>query len=116
MTPRIVLPTAPVAPTTATRISSTPWSVIARDDLGLDSVVAQLERGVQAANRLGHVAAADDAGDLDRRRRDHLDVDTRVAQDAEGLGRDARMRAHARTDERDLAHVGVGLDAHVVLA
>src|SRR3954452_17640797 len=91
ITPRMVLPTAPVAPTTATRISSNPWSVVARNVLGLNSVGAQLERGVQAAHRLGHVAAAHDARDLDRRRRDHLDVDARVAQHAERLGGDARV-------------------------
>src|SRR5215217_3504531 len=96
MTPRIVLPTAPVAPTTATRMSAHPRSVV-------------------APHVLGDVGSAHDARDLDRGRGDHLDVDAGVAQDAEGLGGDARVRLHSRADERDLAHVGIGLDAHPVL-
>ena len=37
-----------------------------------------------------HAVAADDAGDLDRRRRDHLDVDALVAERREDLRGDAR--------------------------
>src|SRR5699024_1825485 len=41
------------------------------------------------------------------RRRDHLDVDAGVGERGEEAGRDARVRAHARADERELAAVVV---------
>ncbi len=47
--------------------------------LGPDRAVArQLEGGVQRAHGVGNAVAADDAGDPDRRRGDHLDVDAVV--------------------------------------
>ena len=57
-----------------------------------------------------HVLARDHAGDPDRRRRDHLDVDALVAEDGEHLGGDARMRLHAGADDRHLAHRLVAAD------
>ena len=55
----------------------------------------------------GTLRGADDAGDLDRGGRDHLDVDGVLAEGLEDLGGHAGMRAHARADDRDLAHLGV---------
>src|SRR5689334_24205920 len=118
------VPTAPVAPTTATRMRALPQPGRPRSGpqgptksgpscgelperaLGLDGAVArQLEGGMQGAHGVRHAVAADDAGDLDRRRRDHLDVDALPAERGEDLRGDARVRLHARADDRDLAHV-----------
>ena len=65
-------PDAPVAPTTATRVIAPPTPVgrSCRTSAG-----AELERVVQRPDGLGHVIGADHARDLDRRGRDHLDVD-----------------------------------------
>ena len=52
-------------------------------------------------------SAVDDARDLDRRRRDHLDVDALVAERGEHARGDARVRLHPGADDRDLAHLGV---------
>src|SRR5215218_8563549 len=109
-TPSIVDPTAPVAPTTATRI----WlghlrAMHARHVLGQHGVRAELERGVQLAHRVLHVLLAHDAGDLDRRGGDHLDVHAGIAEDGEGLGRHAGMALHSRPDDRHLPHAVVRL-------
>src|SRR3954452_176127 len=72
ITPRIVEPTAPVAPTTATRMSAHHRPVVAARVLAPDRVGAQPERRVQVAHRARHVLLAHDAGDLDRRGGDHL--------------------------------------------
>src|SRR5215212_333790 len=104
-TPSIVDPTAPVAPTTATRI----WlghlrGMHARHVLGQHGVRAELERGVQLAHRVLHVLLAHDAGDLDRRGGDHLDVHAGIAEDGEGLGGHAGVALHSRADQRHLPH------------
>src|SRR5450759_1101978 len=52
-----------------------------------------------------HVFVGDVAGDLDRRGRDHFGLDSQLAQNLEGLGRDARMALHAGADDADLAQV-----------
>src|SRR5262249_30768432 len=63
----IWLPTAPVAPTTATRISG---------PLGSDGRrLAQIELGMDGAHRAIGVLRANDARDPDRGGGDHLDVD-----------------------------------------
>ena len=59
-----------------------------------------------SGTRLG----VDHAGDLDRRRRDHLDVDPALADRREDLRRDAGVAAHPGADDRDLADVRVRLD------
>ena len=73
----------------------------------LMSSVAELERRVQRAHGVVELVGADDAGDLDRRRGDHLDVDAALAERGEDLGGDARVRAHAGADDGHLAHLGV---------
>src|SRR5215208_3851851 len=109
-TPSIVDPTAPVAPTTATRI----WlghlrAMHARHVLGQHGVGAELERRVQLAHRVLHVLLAHDARDLDRRGGDHLDVHAGVAEDGERLGGHTRMALHSRADDGDLPHAVVRL-------
>src|SRR3954469_14036174 len=89
ITPRIVLPTAPVAPTTATRTSAHHRPVPPARVLAPDRVLAQLERGVQVTHGPRHVLLAHDARDLDRRGGDHLDVHAGVAQHGERLRGDA---------------------------
>ena len=79
--------------------------------LGPDRVGAQLEGLVQGVDRVGDAVGGDDAGDLDRRGGDHLDVDPLAAEHLEDLGGDARVRAHAGADDRDLADPLVGADA-----
>src|SRR3954451_3138556 len=91
ITPRMVEPTAPVAPTTATRMSAHHRPVVAARVLAADRVVAEVEGGVQVAHRARHVLLAHDARDLDRRGGDHLDVHSGVADHGEGLGGHARM-------------------------
>src|SRR5215208_5411320 len=59
---------------------------------------------MQRAHGGRHAVGLHDAGDLDRRGGDHLDVDVLVAEGAEHLGGDARMRLHSRADDRDLPH------------
>ena len=56
-----------------------------------------------------------DAGDADRRRRDHLDVDALLAEGREDLRGHARVRLHARADDRDLPHAVVGEHLDAVL-
>ena len=105
------VPTAPVAPTTATLMMRTP-----RTDALPGSCRRPTARRPRAARaRLGHAVAADDAGDLDGRRGDHLDVDALAAERREHLRGDARMRLHAGADDRDLAHRLVGGDPQAEL-
>ena len=88
MTPSMVEPTAPVAPTTATLTAGPPHDlrpVHPGHVLGLHRVPAELEGRVQPAHRGLHVLLAHDAGDLDRRGGDHLDVHARVSQDRRAL-------------------------------
>ena len=61
-------PTAPVAPTTATRRLDTGRSLVAQLDL-------LAKRAVQSRDRVVHLVARDHARDLDRRGRDHPHVD-----------------------------------------
>ena len=64
-----------------------------------------------ARTACGDLLAAHDAGDLDRRGGDHLDVDALAAEGGEHLGGDAGVRLHSRADDRDLAHRRVLGDA-----
>ena len=48
------------------------------------------------------VVRAHEAGDPDRRGRDDLDVDAGLGERVEHVRRDARVRLHARADQRDL--------------
>ena len=61
-----------------------------------------------ARARPSDAVAGDDAGDLDRRGRDHLDVDALAREHGEHLRRDTGVGAHAGADDRDLAHVLLG--------
>src|ERR1035438_4557252 len=66
---RITVPTCPVAPTTATRMTEvygTPKSRLRR---------VEPECGVKVANRVGDLLGTDHARDSNRTGRDHLDVD-----------------------------------------
>src|ERR671910_1765316 len=108
-TSSIVAPTAPVAPTTATRTLRHLRAVHARHVLGQHGVGAELERGVQLPHGLLHVLLAHDAGDLDRRGGDHLDVHPGFTQHGEGLGGHTRMALHSGTDDGDLPHAVVRL-------
>ncbi len=98
-----------------------------------ESVVPAPSSNASCSDRtaVGDPVALDDAGDLDRRRRDHLDVDALATENGKHLRRDTGMRAHASTDDRHLAHLrmlgesgahlldeageGVAGDAQVVL-
>src|SRR5215207_4319866 len=111
-TSSIVAPTAPVAPTTATRTGLRHLRAVhARHVLGQHGVRAELERGVQLPHGLLHVLLAHDAGDLDRRGGDHLDVHPGFTQHGEGLGGHTRMALHSGTDDGDLPHAVVPLSA-----
>src|SRR5436853_6480876 len=111
ITPSMVEPTAPVAPTTATRTSGHHRPICYPRVLGSHRVVAEVERRVQLAHGCRHVLLADHAGDLDRRRGDHLDVDPGVADHLEGLRGHARVALHPGADQRHLPHVRVGREA-----
>src|ERR1700730_16846719 len=69
----------------------------------------ELEGAVQNLHRTLDAVARDHAGDLDRRGGDHVDVHALLGEHAEDLRRDARVRAHACADDRDLAHLLVGV-------
>src|ERR1700712_1989121 len=99
---RITPPTWPVAPTTAMRLTGDPFrsnkggrdgsaAGAAVDDGGL-VVRAELERVVYRADRGVELDVAADDGDPDLGGGDHLDVDARVGQGREQLGRDAGVR------------------------
>ncbi len=60
-----------------------------------------------ARDRLVEVGVAADHRDPDLGGGDHLDVDAGLGQRGEELGGDARVRAHAGADQRDLADVVV---------
>ena len=62
-------------------------------------------RRAAPAPRVRRSRAVDHAGDLDRRGGDHLDVHALLGEHREHLRRDARVRAHAGADDRDLAHL-----------
>src|SRR5436305_879330 len=96
ITPSMVEPTAPVAPTTATRTSGHHRPISHRRVLALHAVLSETERGVEPPNRGRHVRLANHARDLDRGGGDHLDVDAGVAEHRERLGRDAGMALHSR--------------------
>src|SRR5206468_9392730 len=64
ITPSIVEPTAPVAPTTATRTSGHHRPICYPRVLGTHPVLSQPERRVQCAYRAGHILLADHARDL----------------------------------------------------
>src|SRR3954452_19175143 len=87
--PRRTPPTAPVAPTTAI----------------LGTGLLQLERLVQRDDRALEVGIGDVAGDLDRRRRDHLRLDAQLVERRERLRRNARVPLHPPSDARALPEV-----------
>src|SRR5437762_11941187 len=89
-------PTAPVAPTTATR---------GLDMRGTAPGQLQLVRecSVQRLHGLGHLLARDHARDLDRRCRDHAHVDAVFGQRLEHPCRDAGVALHAGPDQAHLA-------------
>src|SRR5207248_2224739 len=70
ITPSMVEPTAPVAPTTATRMSGHHRPIGYARVLRLYAAVAQVECAVQLTHGRRHVLLADHAGDLDGRGRD----------------------------------------------
>src|SRR5215210_2500000 len=111
-TSSMVDPTAPVAPTTATRIGLRHLGAVhARHVLGQHGIGTELERGVQLPHGLLHVLLAHDTGDLDRRGGDHLYVHACVTEHGEGLGGHTRMALHSGTDDGDLPHAVVRLHA-----
>ncbi len=66
---------------------------------------------MQRAYCVCHTRFVDDAADLDRARRDHLDVDALLAEHGEHLRRDAWVATHSGPDHRHLADRFVGHDA-----
>ena len=103
----MTVPTAPVAPTTATRYGS----CAARSRTGArprpgrrrarTPRAARARRGRRASPR-------HDARDLDRRGGDHLDVDAlRRRASLKTLAATPGMRLHSGADDRHLAHLGV---------
>src|ERR1700722_19537453 len=76
----------------------------------------ELEGAVQRAHRALDVLARDHARDLDRRGRDHVDVDALLGEHREHARGDAGVRAHAGADDRDLAHLLVRGELRVRLA
>src|SRR5918994_1649110 len=90
----VIVPTAPVAPTTPMR-----------------GPLAKLERLVQRAHGTVDVRTRHVAGDLDRRRAHDWSLDSRALERRERLGRDARMALHAGADQAHLAQVVAGAPA-----
>ena len=82
-------PTAPVAPTTATR-------GLRIRPLPSASVSSASKASWRRRHGLGDPVAADDARDLDRRRRDHPHVDPEVGEHLEHLRGDARDGSSSR--------------------
>ena len=78
---------------------------------GRTSSAPSSKASCSARTACGHAVGRHDAGDLDRRGGDHLDVDVLVAERGEHLGGDARVRLHSRADDRDLPHRRVLGDA-----
>ena len=62
------------------------------------------------ADRALTVLLIDEDRDLDLRRRDHADVDTRAGQRLEHHGRNARVGRHACANDRNLGHLSVDRD------
>src|SRR6185312_681328 len=89
-------PTAPVAPTTATRGSG-----MRRPALGQFQL--DLERVVQRQHRLVHLVAGDHAGHLDRGGGDHAHVDAVIGEGLKHARGHTRMALHAGADHADLA-------------
>src|SRR5262249_28114549 len=82
-------PTAPVAPTPATRCSC-----IRRTRSLLGEIQLSLEGVVECLHRLRHALPRDHAGHLDRRRGDHANVDAMLGQRLEHPRRHAGMALH----------------------
>src|SRR5438093_2291238 len=111
---RIVRSTAPVAPTTATRMSSSyeqgpppRWnegSAVLPDP---PAVLAQAEPCVHRADGSLGVPGPDHAGHPDRGRRDHLDIDALFGEGGEHLGNHRGVALDPRADQRDPGHVVV---------
>ena len=77
-------------------------------DDGLDLGRVEVERAcASAAHRLVDLVLVDDHRDADLGGGDHLDVDAGGGERGEELRGDARVRAHAGTDQRDLADLVV---------
>ena len=95
----ITVPTAPVAPTTATRRAHG-----LKGCSGRTSSAPSSNASCSARTACGDAVGGDDAGDLDRRGGDHLDVDFLVAERGEHLRGDAGMRLHSRADDGHLPH------------
>ena len=108
ITSSIVEPTAPVAPTTATRGSALGRAHRGPPSSRSTSSLPSSNASCSARTASRHAVGGDHAGDLDRRGGDHLDVDLLFAEGLEHLRRDAGMAAHAGADHRDLAHLLVG--------
>ena len=68
----------------------------------------EAEGVVQGDDRVFDALLGDDAGDLDRRGRDHLEVYALVGERAEHERRDPGVRAHAGADQAELGHGVVG--------
>ena len=64
---------------------------------------------MQRAHSLVDVLLVDDAGDLDGRGADHVQVDAEVGQRLEHLGGDAGVAAHTGADQADLGDLRVGV-------
>jgi hypothetical protein len=65
----------------------------------------ELEGRVQRLYGALDVGLGNVAGDLDRRGRDHLGLDSQLAQHLESFGGDAGMALHAGADHADLAQI-----------
>src|SRR4051812_34053931 len=89
----VMLPTAPVAPTTPMR------------------ALCKVEGIVEGANGSVDLVRLDVTGDLDRRGRDDGRRDSRRLEGGERLRGDARVALHAGADHRDLAEVVLRLPA-----
>ena len=76
-------------------------------DDGLDLVGVEVERGVRRRDSGVDVDLVDDDGDADLRGRDHPDVHAGLGDRGEELRGDTGVRAHAGTDQRDLADLVV---------
>src|SRR6185503_4702959 len=94
-------PTAPVAPTTASRRSDTDLPPLRLGQL-------LLELAVQGRHRLLDLLAGDHARHLDRRRGDHAHVDAVLGQDLEHAGGDTGMALHSGSDQAHLPGGRVG--------
>src|ERR1700736_6947261 len=74
-------------------------------------LIIQSKPGVDKARAFVNTIFVYDYRDLDFRCRDHLDIDSGLAQKLEHLGRDARVRTHSDPDDAKFGDATYGFES-----